>query len=268
MEIAILMACHNRAAKTIKCIESLLESRPTHWNIRIYLVDDGSTDGTSEKVEVLHPNLKIIKGDGTWFWAHSMFQAESAIDQFFDAIIWLNDDVELMSSALGYIDQYHSKFPSSILVGQCIDPLTREITYGGLEKYDSHPFHYRRIEATGDFHLADTFHGNFVFIPFSVSKQVGMIDGKFAHAYADLDYGLRARGLKIPILVVPEVVGYCTRNSQRPASNLKSRFQQLFSEKGLPLQSQIRFLRRHGGALWPIFLFPPVLRVIFGVRKF
>ena len=58
MSIAALITCHNRCEKTKRCLTSLLSVLP---HIDVYLVDDGSTDGTSEMVKTLFPRVNVIQ---------------------------------------------------------------------------------------------------------------------------------------------------------------------------------------------------------------
>ena len=67
--VAVLMACHNRRAKTLSCLQRLFaQALPPSVRLRVYFVDDGSTDGTAEAVEVAFPEVTIIPADGTLFW--------------------------------------------------------------------------------------------------------------------------------------------------------------------------------------------------------
>ena len=53
------MACHNRRLKTLKCLESLeRQHNEGSFTLAIYLVDDGSTDGTGAQFIVTIPRLK------------------------------------------------------------------------------------------------------------------------------------------------------------------------------------------------------------------
>ena len=237
------MACHNRKDKTIKCLESLFAAKPANWDLRIYLVDDGSSDGTSEAVRKFDPGIKIIKGDGNWFWAHSMYQAEMAIDQPHDAILWINDDVILNTESLSTMASYLATHPFAILIGQFKASLNNKLTYGGYQKYDRHPFHFRHVHAETTVKLVETFNGNLVLIPKVISDIVGKIDGDFAHAYADIDYGLRARVNDIEMYVLPGFSGICDPNNEPMLNNLIDEFRLLLSKKNSPLGSQTRFLK-------------------------
>ena len=50
--IAILITCHNRKEKTIQCLEALFfqNGLGEQFNIEVFLVDDGCTDGTPEAI--------------------------------------------------------------------------------------------------------------------------------------------------------------------------------------------------------------------------
>ena len=66
--IAFLIACHNRKKKTIKCLYNLFNQKYIkNIKFKVFLVDDKSNDGTSQAIETLFPQVKIIKGNGNHF---------------------------------------------------------------------------------------------------------------------------------------------------------------------------------------------------------
>jgi GT2 family glycosyltransferase len=266
ISIAVLMATYNRKETVVNCIESLYLSKPENWNLQIYLVDDASTDGTVQAVQKKDPNIRITHGDGNWYWAQSMYQAELSIQEPYDAILWLNDDVEVCLDSLRRVEKYFVSNPQSILVGQLRSKETESLTYGGYLKYDYHPFHFRPEYAIHELKEVDTFNGNFIFIPKSVSDIVGKIDGVFSHGYADIDYGLRARRLKIPMLLIPGFIGICNNNPDLVFKTIIQEIKWLLGRKGTPIRSQVRFLKRHGGIFWWVYIATPFLKVFF--RRF
>ncbi len=62
--IAVLLTCHNRRAETLRCLEALL-AQDAGASLRVFLVDDGSTDGTGEAVRVSFPQVNVVQGDGS-----------------------------------------------------------------------------------------------------------------------------------------------------------------------------------------------------------
>ncbi len=68
-KIAALLTCFNRKQKTLVCLEALFNQvLPADVDISAYLVDDASTDGTSDVVRQTYPQVKIFSGDGNLFW--------------------------------------------------------------------------------------------------------------------------------------------------------------------------------------------------------
>ena len=55
---AVIMACFNRRATTLRSLASLYGQQPVR-EIRVYLVDDASTDGTAEAVLDRYPSVRL-----------------------------------------------------------------------------------------------------------------------------------------------------------------------------------------------------------------
>ena len=104
-EIAVLMTCHNRRELTLRCLARL--PGQTHFRPEnLFLVDDGSSDGTGDAVLAAMPQANVICGDGSLFWNGGMRRAwEGAIasGRKFDFVLWLNDDVELADDAFAML---------------------------------------------------------------------------------------------------------------------------------------------------------------------
>ena len=92
--IAVLMTCHNRVNSTLECLAHLYEQTALDRVVlSVYLVDDGSSDGTGEQVHERFPDVNVLKGDGSLFWNGGMHRAfGEALKVGFDYYLWLNDD--------------------------------------------------------------------------------------------------------------------------------------------------------------------------------
>ena len=75
--IAILVTCYNRRDKTIQCLKNLFSQAgiKEDFTIEVFLVDDGSSDGTSEAVNMQFPQVHIIPGNGSLYWNRGMHLA-------------------------------------------------------------------------------------------------------------------------------------------------------------------------------------------------
>ncbi len=274
--IAVLIATHNRIDLTRRALSALLAQRAEAL-VHVYLVDDGSSDGTRQMAkDLLGDRITVIGGDGSWFWARSMSMAEAAASSAgdFDYLMWLNDDTYPEEGALQkLIDVAIAWGNQSAVVGSVADSETGVLLYGGVDVLGPGVLRQRIAPLSAVPRNVDTFHGNLVLIPKAVHDKVGAIDGEFEHAYADIDYGLRIRECGLTSVLCGGVAATGTPNDVRtenygPSLTLVSHFRKQFSRKVLPPRSTYRLLRRHTGKAWPLYfayiylrtLAPPVTR--------
>ena len=266
--IVALLACHNRRDRTVACLTSLFDQDMPGHRIEAVVVDDGSNDGTADAARAVSSQVGVRHGDGSLYWARAMALAEQhAITRNPDYLLWLNDDVVLHRDAVEtLLAARHMASDAGVVVGTVVDPESGALTYGGVRRVDWHPMRYALIVAeNGKPHSCTTFNGNVVLVPRLVYRAVGGIDGRFGHGYADFDYGLRARALGFELSVTGASVGTCSRGPKLPwtdpALSLVGRYRLLLDRKGVPFGSSARYLRRHGGRLWPIYFAATYVKV-------
>jgi GT2 family glycosyltransferase len=273
--IAVLLTSHNRQEKTLACLRGLFASpRPAGVDLQVYLVDDGSQDGTGEAVLAAFPAVHLLKGDGTLFWGGGMRLAFATADlERPGAFLWLNDDTLLFPDALGRLVgtwlSRKEQQPACILVGATRDRTEPRTTYGGVRKTSR----WGRPR----FHLMDgpieeptpceAMNGNCVLISAEAAKKVGELDSRFPHGMGDFDYALRAWKLGVPVLLLPGWMGVCTKNpmsgSWRDGSlPIRERWRKLTGIKGLPPRPWWVFCRRHMGWYAPVSFLSPYLRLV------
>jgi GT2 family glycosyltransferase len=272
--LAVMMACYNRCQKTLTCLKLLENQKHVSISkIDIYLVDDGSTDGTSEAVLKQFPDVKIIKGDGSLFWNRGMHLAFSnSIAKGYDFYLWLNDDTHIFPNALELIFKAYHQLPekerSSILVGPTLDPKTGTTSYGGYKKNSSwNPFRYAIVEPDKQNVVeCDTMCGNFVLIPKETVQRIGNINPVYKHRWGDVDYGLRAKKAGIKIYSAPDYIGECSFNHnsnswENRALTLKERIHLINSIKGLQKEDWKHYTKTHGGMLWFMYWLSPYIKI-------
>ena len=275
LRIAIVMTCHNRHDITISCLQFLYR-QPEDFTV--YLVDDGSSDGTSTTIARDYPQVKLFAGDGNLFWAGGMRMAfGEALKDDYDYYVWLNDDTMLEPHALGSLLEIHRDLiargkPDSIVVGSTQDPETGKPTYGGAVK--SRRWYSNKLEFLGSSNKlqeCDTMYGNFVLIPRSVAQKVGNIDPAYIHSMGDIDYGLRARQLGCSVWAAPGFVGTCSQNSPEgswidPNLSAIARLKQVVQVKNFPLSPWTAFTKRHSGNFWFFYWCLPYIRALIGYK--
>jgi GT2 family glycosyltransferase len=269
--VAILTA-HDRREMTLACLRSYFAQAGPGTELRAVVVDDGSSDGTGDAVAAAFPAAEVISASGDLFWARGMATAEAwAVRSDPDYLLWLNDDVGLYPDALRRLLHVAETCPGRpvLLAGSVCDPETGVTTYGGQRHRDWHPLRYALVIPPDVPTTVDTVNGNVLLVPRETYRLLGHIDGGFAHSYADMDYGLRLRQAGGESVLIPAHVGTCAANETAranldPSLPLPVRWRYFHSPKGTPLRSQVRYLHRHGGPCWPIFLLPPYVRLLAG----
>lgn len=273
--IAVLITCYNRKQKTLTCLNGLFQQvLPPETAFLVYLVDDGSTDGTAKAIQQTYPQVQVIQGSGNLFWNQGMRQAfGAAIQHNHDYHLWLNDDTVLYPDALATLLAASQKLIKqgnqwAIIVGSAQDPESGELTYGGVVRTSRwHPLKYRKVAPTGALQLCDMMNGNCVLVPKSVFERLGNLDAAFSHSIGDFDYALRAKQQGCSVWVAPVYVGTCRRNPPQstvwnhPDLTLRERFKRVNQPKGLPFKEQKVFMQRHGGSFWFVYWSMPYIRL-------
>jgi GT2 family glycosyltransferase len=269
--IAVLMTCHNRKAKTLQCLQSLFAQDDLNktYSIKVFLVDDGSTDGTTKAVTTNFPMITLIKGNGELYWNRGMYTAwANATLVKPDCFLWLNDDSTLYTDGLKNMLSAAMLTNYEAIICGCIESPEKkgEMTYGGsrLSGYNAKPNY-----PNGQIDQCDLINGNCVLIPQFVFSKVGNLDWKFPHAIGDHDYGLRAKKMGILSYTTAFFVASCAKNEKLPMwcyskFPLNERVRNLYSPLGYasPLYNFV-YEKRHFGLLVAIKHFCSIhLRVL------
>lgn len=273
--VAVLITCHNRKAKTLESIASVFNQTAIETvKIRVYLVDDGSSDGTTEAVHNAFPQVTVLSGDGNLYWNGGMRLAfESAVKDDNTFFLWLNDDTTLFNDALSKLLDSHCKVKESsgneaIVVGSTRSVDTNVVTYGGVIRTSR----IKRLKFTlvtpGSVPIeCETMNGNCVLIPRKIVDDIGNLDSTFTHSMGDFDYGLRARSVGYGVWICPQYVGLCIHNSVKGTYHDKqlsmfTRLRLINTIKGRPFKEWLYFSRKYGGLLWFYYIFSPYIRVV------
>lgn len=274
VHLAVLMTCHNRVSSTTKSIGALKAQEALNAQIDLFLVDDGSNDGTARAVSDMLPGATVITGDGNLFWCGGTRLAFShAMQKDYDFYLWLNDDTLLYPDAIQQlVATYHEAAAQAgkalIVVGSTKDPETGTFSYGGWQsrrgKLGTHSWEKTPPE-NSRWTFCDTFNGNCVLIPREVVQRIGNLDQVFRHSMGDLDYGLRAKKSGCQIVIAPGYMGECKDNDGSGLWTdrnlpIQLRWAKLLGPKGLPIREWGVFTWRHKGVLWPLVWLSPYIR--------
>ena len=125
--IAVLMTCFNRREQTLRCLDLLFaQTELPRVRLEVFLVDDGSRDGTADAVRARFRSVHVIAGSGNLYWNGGMRVAfAEAMKRGFDLYLWLNDDTLLFPTALESMLAVHRQLCTqnidAILTGSTCD---------------------------------------------------------------------------------------------------------------------------------------------------
>lgn len=262
-KIAVLLTCFNRKHKTLSCLQSFyMSNKPDEYEFDVYLVDDGSTDGTSEAVKQNYSDVTIINGSGGLFWAGGMRLAwRTALEKkVYDAFLLLNDDVILNIDFIDNLiktDEYSliKNGKTGIYSAATIDNRTEKVTYGGYKIKTNHFIVRSELLIPTDIpQKCELTNANILWISKETVDEIGVFDEHYTHGIADFDYSLLAIKNELPVYLAPNVGGVCIydhgKKWESVKTSLKNRVLYLKSPKGLAYKEYLFYIRRN----FPLFL--------------
>ncbi len=268
-KIAVLITCHNRKEKTLSCLNALFNSSsPKQIVSKVFLVDDGSTDGTSEAVSNKFPEVNLIKGNGKLFWNQGMrlaWQHASKLESF-DFYLWLNDDTNILEDTIQelltcYEEALKKTNRPTLIIGACkVSHENNKFSYGG--RTDTGP-----VIPNGKIQNCKYINGNVVLVPQPIFNALGNLSEAYTHTIGDFDYGLRAENAGYECYTTKTYVAICAPNSNiagwsNPAISLKQRWLLLHSPKGLNIKEYNMFRKKFWGWQWIFFAIRVYARVL------
>ncbi|MEI7811681.1 MAG: glycosyltransferase family 2 protein [Ignavibacteria bacterium] len=242
MIIFIIIPVHNRKQFTFNCLTALINQ--TNKNFYIVVIDDGSTDGTSEMIKDHFKDVILLKGDGNLWWSGATnLGVKYALKNNASYIMTLNDDTVPCEDFMENMFHWAQEMPNALLGALALNANTGQPDYGGellswkTAGYTKLLNLLKKDEQKG-IHPVTHYPGRGLLIPAAVFNKIGFYDEKnFPQAVADDDFAHRAKraGYNIYCNYDAKLFTYPEESAiikLRQKKNIKNYYSHLFGLKG------------------------------------
>lgn len=254
-KVALVIPVYNRRETTLRALRSLSRVRNDGLEVRIFVVDDGSTDGTSEAISQEFPEVELIAGDGTLHYAGGTNAGlRAALEWSPDYIVTMNDDAVFHESFLARLVETARSNPRSV-VGSLL------LLWNEPHKVFQVGQYWRT--SAGGWVIPDNLTafnvppkpfevecivGNCVLFPAEAIREAGLLDEKrFPFGWGDAQYLMRLRRLGWRLLVDPRSRVWCEPNTYPPplhSIGVWNAIKILFVNERHPLNLKRQFVAR------------------------
>lgn len=209
-EVAIIILNWNNAPDTIECLESV--GRLDYPNYRVLVVDNGSTDGSVDRIRQAHPSTPILEtGENLGYAGGNNVGIRHAVEANAEYVLLLNNDVRVAADTVSHLVCAAERFPDAVFLGPKVYHLDKpnQVQSAGARLDYLWRSRQRGLDEpdTGQFDVleeVDYVIGAAVLARTKALQQIGLLDPDFFLYREDVDWCLRARHLGCRVLYVPE----------------------------------------------------------------
>lgn len=211
-KISIVVLNWNNSPDTLECLASVYDSKYPHFEV--YLADNGSTDGSLEKIREAYPQATYVKNRANLGFAEGNNQAiVKAMAEGAEFIFLLNNDATIRNDLLDILVMAAKEHPQAAVFGPKIyfydQPST--IWYGGGEWDPVQASFYHRDQWSDESEVekrgiepTSYICGCAFFIRSEAIRQVGLMEKKFFLNWEEIDWCWRIKKLGYRCLYVPQ----------------------------------------------------------------
>ncbi len=209
MKIWICIPVFNRVEFTLMCLSTL--KAQTFQNFTVVICDHGSTDGTTERINLEFPDVVVLNADSGLWWTGAMNRCVKYVLQHAaanDTLLTLNNDTELPPDYLSSFAAHNHQYPQAVLASVTHDIATgKRVSVGNRQNWltaQAKAVTFEKNHLPGNDKLIAVTHasGRGTLFPIAVFQSVGFYDEKhLPHYSADYDFSHKAHRAGYPIYV-------------------------------------------------------------------
>lgn len=246
--VGIVIPVWNALAYTLACLESL--THLSYPSFEIVIIDNGSTDGSSETIRARYPSVTVIRNETNRGFAHACNQGlQHVFGKGAEFAMLLNNDTLIAPDMLTNLVSTARSYPNTGIFGPKICYADRpDVPWFTGIRFNRPIYIVRtaspKYQVQSDVPVrVDFISGCGMLIRRSVYDAVGGLSEDYFMYYEDLDFCLRARqagwlAMYVPTALMWHVLSVSSGGKDSP---LKQYFQ---------VKSSLIFYRRHTRGGW------------------
>lgn len=241
-KIEIVTPVHNRREITLQCLRSIARLNSENLEIHTVIVDDGSTDGTSEAIKKEFPEVEIVKGDGNlWFTEGTNVGIRAALKHNPDYVLMINDDQVFDSDSLRFMVETAEKYPRSVIGSLLLLWDVPHKLFQVSPQWKTWQGGWQLFEQQTVWTIPNKpwevgiIVGNCVLVPVEAILEEGLMNSERYPNFGDAEYTPRLRKKGWKLLIEPRARVFCQPNAIPPKISklpLKKKMDALFINLG------------------------------------
>lgn len=274
VKIAAMACCYNRIEKTKAFLQTLTAQHlPDGHTLDIYLLDDQSPDATGKFIRENYPEVNLLEGSGSLFWAGGMRMLWAHVMKAgrYDFYLLLNDDVKLFDTAVADLITAYKEAPAkdNIIIGSVLNPGHTKVTYGGRKITNKLNGDSILLTPNAGLQECDLGNANVMLVDKATVDKIGILSSRYIHSFGDFDYTLNAKRHGSKVWVAPGYFGSCDYDHGKPwlpaSTSFKKRLEYMRSPKGIESASYLRYVRKFFPFNYPAALLKIWLKTLLPV---
>jgi len=267
-KIAIIIINWNTYQLTFNCLKSL--EACTYKNKIIFFVDNGSKDGSGDKIALEFPDINYIKNEiNEGFTGANNIALKVILKQNFDYVLLLNNDTEVKPNFLTRLEA-SMNFDENLAATQ---PLILDFpnkntiwnaggsfnSFFGLSKTRFKGMIYKpklKIDTSTEW-----ISGCCILVKIAVIHEVGLLDNRFFAYFEDVDWSIRMTNLGYKLGVVPKSIIYHHSSGSSKKNNTSNEGNLSPYAHYLNVRNHIYLIKKH------TFFFNSIGSLIYQILK-
>ncbi|NOT47081.1 MAG: glycosyltransferase family 2 protein [Acidobacteria bacterium] len=252
VRLGIVSPVHNRRELTLQCLRSLARIDRTGLDVKIFIVDDGCTDGTGNAIRENFPDVHVVAGTGDlWYTAGTNLGVVAALKHKPDYVLCINDDSIFDEKCIQRLIDCVRRNERSVVGGLLLlwDQPHRVFQVAPIWKTWKGGWQHWQQQTVWTVPQkpweVELIVGNCILYPAEIFAEVGYLNPQISAQYGDAEFTTRLKKQGWRLLIEPRARVFCQPNYEHVSLTSRpfaEQFDHLFRKRasGMNVAHQFR----------------------------